>query len=433
MSRKERRRLVVLSRVAERGMSLRDGAQVLGVSYRQARRIYRRYREEGDVGIVHRSRGGNSMRAYPDEFKAAVLTRYQLKYHGFGPTLAAEKLALEGLALDHETLRRWLLSAGLIERRRKHGPHRLRRPRRERFGELVQLDGSHHAWFEERRGPCCLMNMVDDATGTTEGLMAEGETTEAAMRALWGWIDRYGIPEALYTDKDSIFVTNREATVEEELLGDPPLTAFGKACEKLGIRIITAHSPQAKGRVERSNGLYQDRFVKELRLLGASTIEEANQVLAGGFTAELNAKFALPPAREGDRHVPTDGFDLAEIFCFEDTRVVGNDYTLRYKNRIFQIEKQPGAPRPRQRVLTQRRLDGSIRVLFDGRSLTYTEVAPQPKPEIAEEPAPIPLSEASRPRCEPGKARLVAKDHPWNKANSRLFDELRTAAARGQF
>ena len=322
-------------------MTIREVSQKLGLSYRQSRRSYKRFREEGDAGLVHRSRGQPSPRAKPAEFRRAVLERYRERYEGFGPTLATEKLAGDGYKLGHETLRRWLMVDGQWSRRRKRGKHRTRRPRREHFGELVQMDGSHHEWFGAGRLRTCLMNMVDDATGATMALMAEQETTEGAMKLLWNWIERYGIPKALYTDKKNVFVTDREPTIEEQLAGEEPMTAFGKACKKLGIEIIRAHSPQAKGRVERSNGVYQDRLVKELRLRGITTVEDANKLLAEGFSEALNAKFEQEPASPTDFHrrVPKR-LNLAEVFCCEETRTVQNDWTIRYNNRFYQILKE---------------------------------------------------------------------------------------------
>jgi len=204
MSRKERERLKLLARVKRAELKLKEAAEISGVSYRQCRRQYKRYRELGDRGLVHRSRGQPSNRGHSAEFKQQVLTRYQERYPDFGPTLAAEKLVAEGQEVDHETLRRWLLAAGLWQRRRKRAGHRSWRERRAHFGELVQLDGSHHEWFEKRAPRSCLMKMIDDASGKRQALMSEEETIFAAMKVLWEWIERYGIPRALYTDKKNV-------------------------------------------------------------------------------------------------------------------------------------------------------------------------------------------------------------------------------------
>ena len=303
-----------------------------------------------------------------------------------------------GYEIDHETLRRWLIAAELWQRQRRRGPHRRWREPKRCFGELVQFDGSHHDWLGTGVR-CCLMNMVDDATGRSLARLEEQETTVAAMQLLWSWIDRYGVPAAVYVDGKTVYVTDREATAEEQLAGEEPLTEFGKACQKLGIRIVLAHSAPAKGRVERKHGVYQDRFVKELALLGITTIAGANAVLEGGFVDGLNERFAREPLDPQDAHraVP-EGLDLAAVFVFEVTRTVANDWTIRYENRWYQITGPRGhLPRPRTKVTVQRRLDGSLHILRRGQALDFREVPMEarlrPKSEA---PAALP-GERSRP------------------------------------
>ena len=265
----------------------------------------------------------------------------------------------EGYQVDHETLRRWLQSAGLWQRQRKSPQHRQRRERKAHFGELVQMDGSHHRWFEDRGEKACLMELVDDATGITLALMSEEETTVAAMRALWAWVDKYGIPRELYVDWKNVYLTKREPTVEEQLTGELPLTQFGAACKKLGIKIVGANSPQAKGRVERKHGVCQDRLVKELRLEGIRDIEGANGFLPG-FCQRINEKFAVAARSDADFHRPVaEGMDLREVFCFEDSRSVSNDWVVQYKNRLLQILRQSNLPPARQRV-TVRGISGRL-------------------------------------------------------------------------
>jgi len=379
MSSKERRRKSVFGDVESGRISLRQASDLLGLGYRQCKRSYTRYRAEGDAGLVHRGRGRSSNRRSPSEFRDRVVRRYEEQYQGYGATLAAEKLAEEGLEVDHETLRRWLLSKGLLKRRRKRSEYRSRRERRPRFGELVQMDGSHHRWFGPAGEQCCLINMVDDATGLTLGFMAEEETTRACMMQLWQWIDNFGVPQALYTDKKTVFVTDGEPTLEEQLANISPKTAFGKACEKLGIEIIEANSPQAKGRVERNHGVYQDRFVKELALRGATTIAEANEILASGFVDSLNAKFARPPASEENAHLRVPkGLDLADVFCFEETRTVQNDWVVRHENVHYQIERENyPLPRPKARVVVRTHLDGRVQILYKGKALQYAPLSPE--------------------------------------------------------
>ncbi len=396
MSAKERLRKVEFEGVRKGRLTIREAAEHLGLSYRQCRRSYKRFREEGDVGLVHRRRGRPSNRAKPQAFKKAALLRYQERYEGFGPVLAMEKLAEEGYEIGRETLRRWLIEKGLYQPRRERARHRKRRERKAHFGELVQMDGSHHEWFGNEEAPSCLMDMVDDATGKTVALMDEEETTSLAMRTLWQWCKRYGIPTALYTDKKNVFVTKREPTLEEQLAGQEPLTEFGKACKKLGIEIITANSPQAKGRVERKHALFQDRFVKELQLQGVDRIEEANKLLQNGFVDSLNRKFARPPRSEIDLHRPAPTQrELREIFCFEKIRVVTNDWTVRCENRFYQILKRNAPlPRPGDKVIVRRLLDGTIQLLYRDNKLKFKEIA---------QPA------APKGKCKP------APDHPWRR------------------
>jgi transposase len=394
MSAKERRRKVEFECVRKGRQTIKDAAMRLELSYRHCRRSYKRFREEGDVGLVHRRRGRPSNRSKPQAFKEAVLSRYQERYEGFGPVLAMEKLAEEGYEIGRETLRRWLIEEGLWKPCRRVAHHRTRRERKAHFGEMVQMDGSHHQWFEDTQAMSCLMNMVDDATGTTVALMDEQESTELAMRTLWQWCERYGIPKTLYTDKKNVYVTKREPTIEEQLAGQEPLTEFGKACAKLDIEIITANSPQAKGRVERKHGVFQDRFVKELRLQGITTITEANKLLQNGFVDTLNRKFARPPLGQTDLHrsAPTKR-ELREIFCVEKTRVLSRDWTVRCENRLYQILKRnTPLPRPGHKVTVRRLLDGTIRLLYRDNKLKFKEIA---------QPA------APKAKCKP------APEHPW--------------------
>lgn len=407
MSKKERQRLLVLSRVRDQSMTLKQAAKVLDMSYRQTRRNYKRFVDEGDAGLVHKSRGKTSGRSLDPVLKQTVLELYKKTYAGFGPTLAAEKLFEEdGLVIDHETLRRWLISDGQWQRRRKRSTYRTRRTPKEHFGELVQMDGSHHLWFEDRGDESCLMNMVDDATKTTLSLMDKEETTEIAMRLLWAWIDRYGIPQALYVDKKTVFVTSREPTLEEQLAGEEPLTQFGRACDKLGIQIICANSPQAKGRVERNHGVYQDRLVKEFRLKGTSDIDSANALLAAGFVDKLNAKFAIPPADPADYHQRIDKkTDLAAVFCFEHKRTIGNDFTVRFKGQRFQITKQSSLPPAGAKLMVQKRLDDSIHLIHQDRELEFVEISK----EAESTPA---LAKDARVNNTPA---IPAADHPWRR------------------
>jgi hypothetical protein len=262
-----------------------------------------------------------------------VLAVYRERYAGFGPTLACEKLAeCEGIVLSRETLRRWLIEDGQWQCGVKERVHRRQRKRRERFGELLQIDGSDHAWFEERGPRSTLLVLVDDATGRVRLHMAEAETTRAALTVLHKWVKAYGVPEAIYADRRTVYFT--EAFLHEpERRRDPKVfTDFMQVTDRLGISMIAAYSPQAKGRVERMNGTLQDRLVKELRLRGISTIEEANAML-DAFADDLNRRFAREPLRPADAHraAPRGRAQWEAFFCTEVNRVVQKDNTVRFK------------------------------------------------------------------------------------------------------
>jgi len=403
MSRKERERLRICGRIKEGGLKLSEWSNQLRLSYRQMLRVYGRFMQEGDAGLIHRSRGRSSNRV--KGIRDEVIDLYREKYLGFGPTLASEKFEEAGYLVDHETVRLWLIQEGQWKRQRKRGPHRQWRERKRRFGELIQMDGSHHCWFEGDLQKYCLMVMVDDATGVSLSRFSHEETTEAAMRLLWAWIDLYGVPKALYTDRKNLYVTDRPATIEEQLAGEEPLTVFGKSCQRLGIGIIKAYSPQAKGRVERKNGVYQDRLVKELKLQGIGEIDAANRFLREGFEADLNRKFAVPPADEQDAHRPlSKELHLRDVFCFEEDRRVNNDWTVQYQGRLFQIRKENKVfPRTGQRVIIRRDLEGKLTLSYKGQKIAYDAIETRPQ------------------RLEPDtkkKSHLVHRpgpDHPWRK------------------
>ena len=369
-------RVKVLGMVEQKTMTLKHASHLLGVSYRQAKRLSKRYREEGEQGLIHRNVGAPSHRRIVPAERALAVQLYQSHYADFGPTLASEKLfERHNLTVDHETLRRWLIAEGVWTRKRKRRSYRQRRLRRECFGELVQFDGSHHDWFEGRSGRCCLMNMVDDATGKTLSFLCEQETTVAAMQLLWRWIELYGIPQAVYCDRKNAFVLNREPTIEEQLSGVIPRSPFKTACDKLGIEVIVAYSPQAKGRVERNHRVYQDRLVKELRLQGSETLEDANAYLANEYLHLVNTKFAKEPACSEDGHSPLLNRDeLNNIFCFEALRVVSNDYVVQYSSRCYQIQKSRNRPHPDAKVIVRKWLDDTVHFFWQGKEIQAEEI-----------------------------------------------------------
>jgi transposase len=416
MSASELKRVAVMGRVEAGTLKLGSAARLLGLSYRQAKRVYGRYREEGAKGLTHRSAGRPSNRAPAAEAREEVLALVREKYSGavddrFGPTLTAEHLASEdGLTVDHETLRRWMLAEGLWSRARKGGRHRRRRERKAHFGELVQLDGSFHEWFEGRGPSSCLLTLVDDATGRTHGGFSAQETIWAAVTVLRGWIARYGIPQTLYTDWKNGYV--RPPTEEERLTGAEPLTQFGRMCRQVGIRIIPASSPQAKGRIERNHGTHQDRLVKKLRRKAIADRDAANAFLETEYWAEHNRRFAHPPASAEDFHVAVPrGLRLDQVFRLEQTRTISNDWVVRYDNRFFQLERQSPYPPARASVTVREAMNGHIEIRYRDRVMQATEITGTPVAVPSAPPAP----RAPRRRDATHRRWRPGPNHPWKK------------------
>ena len=376
MSKKELRRKSIFDLVKLGQLTQLDASKRLYLSYRQTKRAYHRYLQEGDAGLIHRSRGRPSHRAYSLEMKKTVLALYTEKYWDFGPTLAAEKLVEDDqLNLHAETLRLWLKEAGIWMPRRVRKAHRTRRKRRSCFGELLQLDGSIHAWLPGIAGKQCLMNMVDDATGKTLALLDTGETTEVAFRLLKWRIKLHSIPMAIYVDLKSLYISPKSLRYsdEDDLVEPEWLTHFSKACKTLGIEVIKAYSPQAKGRVERNHGVYQDRFVKELRLRNVQTIEGANKLLQGGFIDNLNKKFMKSPTSNEDAHIDLlADQNLDDILCWEYSRTVYNDWIIRFENQYLQIQKaRLNQVRPKQKITLKKHLNGKITLWKKGQKIPY--------------------------------------------------------------
>jgi len=408
MSQKERQRLELFAQVREKALRLVEVAALLPLSYRQCKRIWKRYQAEGDRGLVHRLRGRPSTHRKPDQQRRHALALVREHYADFGPTLAAEMLAKHhALSLHPETLRRWLIADGHWQRHRRRSPHRQRRERKAHLGELVQMDGSHHDWFEGRAPECVLMVLVDDATNRTYARFYESEDTRAAFEVLGRYYDRYGLPQALYPDQDSIYQVN---AADSETGAPRPLTQFGRAMQTLGVRVQCAHSPQAKGRVERRHQVFQDRLVKELRLAGIHTLAAANDYLEQHFLPEMNARFSVAAAAATDLHrkLPR-GVRLEEVLCWEETRVVARDWTLSWQGRSYQIDRRHAAlSLVGRRVVVRELLDGRRQILHRGEKLTWRELAVPP------------VAPAEPVACAPKKAvsvvvRKPGVGHPWRR------------------
>jgi hypothetical protein len=368
MSQRERDVVKVMSLVLNGQRTGVEAGRLLGRSERQIRRIRRRVEKEGDAGVIHRLRGRPSNRRIKTALRSQTVSMCRKDLAGFGPTLAAEKLAERGVAVCSETLRGWLLAEGLWQRKRRRDRHRSRRPRKDCFGEMVQMDTSIHDWLEGRGESIVLTAMIDDATGRILARFYRGETTEGHMDLLGRWINKHGRPLSLYTDRDSIYRT-------EGRDGASRPTQLGRALKELDMELILAYSPQAKGRVERLFGTLQDRWVKELRLAKVRTLEGANALLEKELIPAFNRRFAVKAAGDTDAHRGWKrGDSLPAILSIQHKRTVGNDYTFRFANQAYQL-LPPAWPGLRGgQVVIERRLDGSTRVRFRQRYLRFKRI-----------------------------------------------------------
>jgi transposase len=367
----------VMEMVKRKLKTLKAASLELGISYSQAKRIYQRYLTGGDEALVHGNKGKVSNNKIDEAIKTKAVELFREKYNDFGPTLAQETISeRDGLEISVNTLRRALLAAGLWKQKKKSSEYRSRRTPRACFGELVQFDGSHHDWFEGRGVSCCLITFIDDATKTRLSQFFDKETLFGAMNVLEMWIKRYGIPESLYCDKKNAFVLTREPTDAEILAGNlKPKSHFGKACDRLGIEVIAANSPQAKGRVERNHGVDQDRLIKALRLECISKIEDANKFLLETYLPKMNAKFCRPARNSDDAHVNLGKIKLDDILCMEYDRHISKDFIVRYQARLFQIlETNKPLPRTEDKVIVRVKLDNSVHIIWKDKPLKAKEI-----------------------------------------------------------
>ena len=373
MSQRERDWLHWLKQAEAKQITQAKAAERMGVSERWVRQLLRRRKKEGDRVVVHRLRGRPSNRKLAERTRSRVLRFIEREYRDFGPTLIAEYLQSEhGVRVGKETVRKWMIGAGLWKAKRSRvGKVHSWRARRESRGELVQWDTSVHAWLEDR-GPAqmYLVGMIDDATNTLHARFVETDSTEQNLRVLWSYIERYGRPQAVYTDKAGMF----QPTLARGWKTDDPEpkteTQIGRALRELGIEWIAAHSPQAKGRVERCFGTLQDRLVKALRKAKVRTIEQANAYLENVFLPQWNQRFVRPPASAAEGHRGLGKLDLSSILSVVEARGVSNDYTVQWRGVKWQIPRtaiRPGLRGSRLRI--EQRLDGTMVARIDGRSV----------------------------------------------------------------
>ena len=402
MSIKELKRLKVIQKAIDRSITQKLAASMIGLSERQFRRILKSVREQGDMGIIHKSRGRPSNRRLPEKTRAKVIKLYKKKYHDFGPTLASEKLEeLDGIKISNESLRAWLLDAGLWKKKRKRSACRQWRQRKECFGQMVQMDGSHHDWLEGRGPELVFMGYIDDANNNVYGRFYDYEGTFPAMDSLKRYVRKYGLPISIYVDKHSTYQSKKRLAAEEELEGvQKPMSQFERALDELGVEVIHANSPQAKGRIERLFGTLQDRLVKEMRLKWIKTKEEANSFLKE-YLPKYNRRFKVEAANSTDAHVKLPrSFKLDKYLCIKTTRTVRSDNTVACNGKLYQIKEKISVGK----VTLQERVNGSLHIMAEDKSLKYREITERPKKE----------TEARRPRSK-RKPYVPAMDHPWRR------------------
>jgi transposase len=412
LNRKEQNRLLVLNKIEAGKITTGQAADVLGITLRHTRRLLTAYREHGAGVLAHGNRGRKPKHALNDELKRRVLALAESSYAGFNNQHFTELLEeREDIKLSRSSVRRILLGAGINSPRKRHPPkHRSRRERYPQEGMLLQIDASVHAWLEERGPELTLVGAIDDATGKVPyALFVKVEDSRSYFQLLQGIVDRCGIPMALYHDGHSIFQVNREPSLAEQLAGKDPITQFGRLMAELGITSISARSPQAKGRIERLWGTFQDRLVNELRLAGASTPEEANRVLQD-FLVRYNSKFTVPAKLPGSVYRKAEGPDPGSVFCFKYGRVAGADNVVRWAGQRIQIlSSGERASYARCKVEVHEQLDGSLSVYYQGRCLNTRE-APAEAGKLRQSVIGVPQSIMQETF---NLIRPPAKDHPW--------------------
>lgn len=409
MRHRELKRIHLIHKVLEGEITQGKAAELASLSERQVRRIVKRIREEGDKGIVHKSRGKESSRKTPHKLKERIVSLYRQQYEGFGPTLTAEKLfERDGIQVSKETVRTFLVETGDWQKKRNRKKSRQWRQRKENCGEMLQMDGSHHDWFEGRGPKSVLMAYIDDATGRVFGRFYEYEGTIPAMDSFKRYIRKYGLPLSVYLDKHSTYKSWAKLTDEDIMAGrEEPLSQFQRALEELEVKVIHAHSPQAKGRVERLFGTLQDRLVKEMRLKGIKSIEEANEFLKQ-YLPVYNKRFEVETRDNGNVHrrMPR-GINLDRILCIKTERTLKNDNTIAHDKKLYQIEEGTKG----KRVQVEQRINGTMRISYQGEFLKYREITQRP----ARKHRTVRTAQKNSPA-------IPSPEHPWRETNDRMFE-----------
>jgi DNA-binding Lrp family transcriptional regulator len=428
MTQKDLDRLNILQQAIQKRITQGKAGELLGLSREWVNQLCQRVKRKGDRAVIHGLRGQPSNHQLPTGLADKAISKIKEKYADFRPTFAAEKLLeLEKIKLSTETVRRLMIAANLWADRKRRATHREWRERKDCFGEMAQMDGSDHAWFEDRAAKCVLLASIDDAASRIFLRFTEHEDTRNLMQFSRTYMRKFGKPRSFYVDKDSIYITNRQPNLEEELQGRKyALTQFTRAMEvDLDVKVINASSPQAKGRVERLFGTLQDRLVKELRLAGISTIPAANRFLDRSYLNKHNHKFSVPPKNNANVHRPVGKTkaELDAILSFQEERIICNDYTVHWCNRLFQIEKhQPYFLLPRTKVMVEEHLSGRIRIRYKGKYLKMREIE---RDKIKKTSVAAPLT-PNTPKPQPRRYSVPPANHPWRQ---RLFTCHRTTKA----
>lgn len=411
MSKKELNRIEVIHKVLDKRIKQKAAAELLDLCVRQVRRITKRVDEQGDASVVHGNRGKISNRKISETFKENILKIVEKKYPDFGPTFAAEKLEEnDKKKVSKETLRNWMIEKNIWTPRKlkNKGKVHLWRERKACFGEMVQSDGSIHDWLEGRGPKMVLMAYIDDATGKPFARFYPAEDTLSAMDSFKRYIEKHGIPESIYFDRNSIYKTTREPALDEELKGERPKTQFEKVLAILEIKPIFAYSPQAKGRIERLFETFQDRLIKEMRLAGVCTMEGANKFLEI-YLPKYSSKFSIPAKSPENLHrkIPKT-LDLNWVFAFRDERTISNDFTVRWKNRVFLI-RNPSLKMKRSRILVTENLKNKIRLCYKDKILPFKEITKNTLEQIRKRKSLMSVSASN----SSGKVYKPGPDHPW--------------------
>ena len=419
MRQEELKRLHLIRQVIEKALTQVEAGNLLSLSARQIRRIAKRVIKEGDKGVIHKSRGRPSPNVIEESIKAKALRLCKTRYEGFSPTLAAEKLfEINGIELSRETLRGWFKQNDIPYQTRKKRPHRNWRERKHRFGEMEQVDGSHHDWFEDRGPKCVLMGYIDDADNNVFARFYNSEGTFPFMDSFKRYARKYGLPQSVYMDRHPAYkVNNGQPSIEDQLNNREPESQVQRALGELGVEPIFAYSPQAKGRIERLFRTFQDRLVKEMRLKGVKSVEEGNKFLKNYLPA-YNRRFKVEALEKGDLHRPLPrNINLDKILCRKTEHGLNNDSTIVHDKKLYHVLSRICG----RKVMVEERINGRLLITYKGKELKYRQITQRPVKKA--EPVKQQVHIAT-------KAHKPAMDHPWKKLMLNKYPHINSYSQR---